>query len=401
MKIAKRMNLLGSETAFAVSAEASNLAATGKKIFPFHLGDINLPTPNSVIKAANNAVEEGKTGYCPSPGIPELRRVLAKDVGNSRGVKYNLDNVSIQPGGKPSIGKYIASMMEEGDSVLYPNPGYPIYESQIEFYKGIAIPYGYINTHEGLKLDFDAIESGIKKGAKHIFYNNYNNPTGASSSKDEIERLARLVIKNDMFLISDDAYFDTLYDGEPRSIVSYPGMYERTLTMYTFSKKFAMTGWRLGASVGPTKVIEQINRLNVNMESCTTHFVQYAGLAGLNAPEQETKYILNKLKNRRDALVQILNRLEGVEAHRPEAGFYIFPKITKLLKNTGFDSVEEFRKIVMRETGVSFCGRHHFGRPLENEKDHYIRLAFSGIGMDDLKEGMELFKNWIASNTKK
>ena len=214
------MNLLGSETAFAVSAEASSLAATGKKIFPFHLGDINLPTPNSVIKAANNAVEEGKTGYCPSPGIPELRRVLAKDVGNSRGVKYNLDNVSIQPGGKPSIGKYIASMMEEGDSVLYPNPGYPIYESQIEFYKGIAIPYGYINTPEGLKLDFDAIESGIKKGAKHIFYNNYNNPTGASSSKDEIERLARLVIKNDMFLISDDAYFDTLYDGEPRSIVS-------------------------------------------------------------------------------------------------------------------------------------------------------------------------------------
>ena len=401
MKIAKRMNLLGSETAFAVSAEASNLAATGKKIFPFHLGDINLPTPNSVIKAANNAVEEGKTGYCPSPGIPELRKVLAKDVGNSRGVKYNLDNVSIQPGGKPSIGKYIASMMEEGDSVLYPNPGYPIYESQIEFYKGIAIPYGYINTHEGLKLDFDAIESGIKKGAKHIFYNNYNNPTGASSSKDEIERLARLVIKNDMFLISDDAYFDTLYDGEPRSIVSYPGMYERTLTMYTFSKKFAMTGWRLGASVGPTKVIEQINRLNVNMESCTTHFVQYAGLAGLNAPEQETKYILNKLKNRRDTLVQILNRLEGVEAHRPEAGFYIFPKITKLLKNTGFDSVEDFRKVVLKETGVSFCGRHHFGRPLEDEKDDYIRLAFSGISMDDLKEGMELFKNWIASNTNK
>ena len=401
MKIAKRMNLLGSETAFAVSAEASNLAATGKKIFPFHLGDINLPTPNSVIKAANNAVEEGKTGYCPSPGIPELRKVLAKHVGNSRGVKYNLDNVSIQPGGKPSIGKYIASMMEEGDSVLYPNPGYPIYESQIEFYKGIAIPYGYINTHEGLKLDFDAIESGIKRGAKHIFYNNYNNPTGASSSKDEIERLARLVIKNDMFLISDDAYFDTLYDGEPRSIVSYPGMYERTLTMYTFSKKFAMTGWRLGASVGPTKVIEQINRLNVNMESCTTHFVQYAGLAGLNAPEQETKYILNKLKNRRDALVQILNRLEGVEAHKPEAGFYIFPKITKLLKNTGFDSVEDFRKVVLKETGVSFCGRHHFGRPLKDEKDDYIRLAFSGISMDDLKEGMELFKNWIASNTNK
>ena len=400
MKIAKRMDLLGSETAFAVSAEAANLAATGKKIFPFHLGDINLSTPNSVIKAANVAIEDGKTGYCPAPGIPELREALANDVGNARGIQYDIDNVSVQPGGKPSIGKYIAAMMEKGDSVLYPNPGYPIYESQIEFYKGIAVPYGYINTPEGLEMDFKAIEKGVENGAKHIFYNNYNNPTGASSSDNEIERLAKLVIKNDMFLISDDAYFDTLYDGEPKSIASYPGMYERTLTMYTFSKKFAMTGWRLGASIGPKKVIEQINRLNVNMESCTTHFVQYAGLAGLNAPKKETQDILDTLKQRRDTLVQILNGIDGVETHVPEAGFYVFPKITKLLNDTGFDSVEEFRKVVLKETGVSFCGRHHFGRPLETEKDFYIRLAFSGIHMSDLKEGMELFKEWIASNIK-
>jgi len=400
MKIANRMDLLGSETAFAVSAEASNLAATGKKIYPFHLGDINLSTPKSVIQAANKAIEEGKTGYCPAPGILELREALATDVGNARGITYDMENVSVQPGGKPSIGKYIASMMEKGDSVLYPNPGYPIYESQIEFYEGIAVPYGYINTSEGLKLDFKAIEKGVENGAKHIFYNNYNNPTGASSPKDEIERLANLVIENDMFLISDDAYFDTLYDGEPKSIASYPGMYDRTLTMYTFSKKFAMTGWRLGASIGPKKVIEQINRLNVNMESCTAHFVQYAGLAGLNAPKQETQDILDVLKGRRDVLVKILNEIEGVEVHMPEAGFYVFPKITKLLEYTGFDDVEKFRKVVLKETGVSFCGRHHFGRPLENEKDYYIRLAFSGIGLNDLKEGMKLFKNWIASNNK-
>ena len=400
MKIANRMDLLGSETAFAVSAEASNLAATGKKIFPFHLGDINLPTPKSVINAANNAINDGKTGYCPAPGIPQLREALAKDVGNARNIAYEIENVSVQPGGKPSIGKYIASMMEKGDSVLYPNPGYPIYESQIEFYRGIAIPYGYINTSDGLKLDFDAIEKGIKNGAKHIFYNNYNNPTGASSSEQEIERLANLVIENNMFLISDDAYFDTLYDGVPKSIASYPGMYERTLTMYTFSKKFAMTGWRLGASIGPKEVIEQINRLNVNMESCTTHFVQYAGLAGLNAPKEETQEILDTLKVRRDALVGILDGIDGVETHLPEAGFYVFPKVTELLKNAGFDSVEKFRKTVLKETGVSFCGRHHFGRPLESEKDLYIRLAFSGISLNDLKEGMELFKTWIASNTK-
>jgi len=400
MAIAKRMDLLGSETAFAVSAEAAKLASTGMKIYPFHLGDINLPTPSSIVSAANEAIKSGKTGYCPAPGIPELRKALGKDVGRARGLSYGIENVSIQPGGKPSIGKYIAAMMEKEDVVLYPNPGYPIYESQIEFYNGIAYPYGYVNTPEGLRLDFNAIKEGIKRGAKHIFYNNYNNPTGASSPVEEMECLAKLVVENDMFLISDDAYFDTLYDGTPKSIASLPGMYERTLTMYTFSKKFAMTGWRLGGAIGPEEIIEQITRLNVNMESCTTHFVQYAGVAGLNAPKSETQEILDRLQDRRDILVKILNGIEGVEAHMPEAGFYVFPKITDLLQKLGLNSVEEFRKVVLKETGVSFCGRHHFGRPLESETDSYIRLAFSGIGKDDLQEGMNLFRNWIDSNTK-
>jgi len=400
MDAAKRMDLLGSETAFAVSAEAAKLAETGMKIYPFHLGDINLQTPASVISAAKEAIRSGKTGYCPAPGIPELREALAKDVGNSRGINYKIDNVSIQPGGKPSIGKYIAAMMEKGDIVLYPNPGYPIYESQIEFYGGIAHPYGYLDNSSGLELDFSAIEKGIEKGAKHIFYNNYNNPTGASSSIEEMKRLADLVIQNDMFLISDDAYFDTLFEGTPRSIASLPGMKERTLTMYTFSKKFAMTGWRLGGAIGPSKIIEQITRLNVNMESCTTHFIQYAGVAGLNAPKKETQDILDKLRVRRDILVKTMNGIEGVEAHSPEAGFYVFPKITNLMKRTGFEKVEKFRKAVLEDTGVSFCGRHHFGRPLENESDSYIRLAFSGISKENLAEGMNLFQKWIESKTK-
>ncbi len=395
MSTAKRMDLLGSETAFAVSAEAASLASKGTKIYPFHLGDINLPTPKSVINAAQAAIEDGKTGYCPAPGIPELREALANDVGSARGLDYGINNVSIQPGGKPSIGKYIAAMMEKDDIVLYPNPGYPIYESQIEFYRGIACPYGYINTPEGLRLDFNTIENGIKRGAKHIFYNNYNNPTGASSPDEEIERLAKLVIDNDMFLISDDAYFDTLYDGTPKSIASLPGMYDRTLTMYTFSKKFAMTGWRLGGAIGPEKIIEQITRLNVNMESCTTHFIQHAGVAGLKAPKAETQEILDELQIRRDILVDILNSIDGIEAHKPEAGFYVFPKITDLMAQIGFNDPEEFRKTVLEETGVSFCGRHHFGRPLDNEPDYYIRLAFSGINKEDLQEGMDKLKTWI------
>lgn len=400
MKYAKQIKQLGTETAFAVSAQAKDWASKGNKVYPFHLGDLNMKTPPNIVEATMRAIQDGKTGYCPSEGILPLREALANDVGYRRGVDYNPENVAIQPGGKPTIGKFISAIMNPGDEVLYPNPGYPIYESQIEFYKGIACPYGYINTSDGLRLDFEAIESGIQKGAKHIFYNNYNNPTGASSPDEEIERLASLVIDNDMFLISDDAYFDTLYDGTPKSIASLPGMYERTLTMYTFSKKFAMTGWRLGGAIGPKNIIEQINRLNVNMESCTTHFIQHAGVAGLNAPKKETQDILDELQSRRDILVEILNGIDGVEAHMPEAGFYVFPKVTELLEETGFDDPEEFRKSVLNETGVSFCGRHHFGRPLENETDFYIRLAFSGISKGDLQEGMMKFKSWIESRRK-
>ena len=395
MKLADRMDCLGTETAFAVSAEASNLEAKGVKIYPFHLGDINLETPKTIRSAALEAIESGKTGYCPAPGILELRKALAEDVSNSRNVNYTSNNVSVQSGGKPVISKFIMSKMNPGDRVLYPNPGYPIYESQIEFHGGIAHPYGYLDTDDGLVLDFDSIEQGIKEGAKIIFYNNYNNPTGASSSISEMKKLAALCISNDLFLFSDEAYFDTLFEGESHSIVSMPNMRERSLILYTFSKKFAMTGWRLGAAIGPSDIIDEISRLNVNDESCTTHFIQHAGVAGLKGSQDEVKKIIRILKERRDLAISILKTIEGIEVHTPVAGFYLFPKITEAMKNRGFNDLEEFRKTALKETGVSFCGRHHFGKPLDNENEHYIRLAFSGISKSHLEEGLLRFKDWI------
>lgn len=285
--------------------------------------------------------------------------------------------------------------MNPGDRVLYPNPGYPIYESQIEFHGGIAHPYGYLDTDDGLVLDFDSIEQGIKEGAKIIFYNNYNNPTGASSSISEMKKLAALCISNDLFLFSDEAYFDTLFEGESHSIVSMPNMRERSLILYTFSKKFAMTGWRLGAAIGPSDIIDEISRLNVNDESCTTHFIQHAGVAGLKGSQDEVRKIIRILKERRDLAISILKTIEGIEVHTPVAGFYLFPKITEAMKNRGFNDLEEFRKTALKETGVSFCGRHHFGKPLDNENEHYIRLAFSGISKSHLEEGLLRFKDWV------
>ncbi len=394
--IAERMSRIGTETAFAVSLEAAQMAQQGIKIYPFHLGDMNIITPSNVMEAAIEAMKKGKTGYCPTAGIPELRAALAKAVGAARGLELGADNVSIQPGGKPTIGKFIMVAMNPGDKVLYPNPGYPIYESQIEFHGGVGLPYGYKEGRDGFILDMEAIRKGMKAGSKILIYNNYQNPTGASSPKEEMKELASLVVKHDLFVLSDEAYFEIRYSGEPVSITSLPGMAERTVILYTFSKKFAMTGWRLGAAVGPAKFIEYISKINVNDESCSNHFIQYGALAGLQGSNEGTARILAILKERRDVLVDLLNAIPGIRCFKPEATFYVFPNVTRAMKRKGVEDVEEFRKLCLRETGVSFCTRRHFGRPLPGETEQYVRFAYSGIDVPLIKEGMRKLAEFLA-----
>ncbi len=394
--IAERMNRIGTETAFAVSLEASELARRGKKIYPFHLGDMNIPTPPNVMEAAIDAMKKGKTGYCPTAGIPELREVLAKEMGESRHLKFTAENIAIQPGGKPTIGKFILTAMNPGDKVLYPNPGYPIYESQIDFHGGIGMPYGYKEGKDNFVLDMETIRRSIKDGAKILIYNNYQNPTGASSPKEEMKELATLAVKNDLTVLSDEAYFDIRYSGEPMSIASFPGMAERTVILYTFSKKFAMTGWRLGAAVGPAKFIEYIAKINVNDESCSNHFVQYGALAGLQGTMEGPDRILSALEERRDVLVGLLNTISGIQCFKPEATFYLFPNVTGAMKRKGIQDVEEFRKTCLQAIGVSFCTRRHFGRPLPGETEQYVRFAYSGIDVSEIKEGMAKLADFLA-----
>jgi aspartate aminotransferase len=396
LPIAERMSRIGTETAFAVSLEASQLAQKGMKIYPFHLGDMNIITPSNVMEAAVEAMKKGKTGYCPTAGIPELREAVAKDVGEQRRLKLTADNVSIQPGGKPTIGKFILASMNPGDKVLYPNPGYPIYESQIEFHGGTGLAYGYKEARDGFILDMEAIRKGVQAGAKILIYNNYQNPTGASSPPEEMEELAALAVKNDLFVLSDEAYFEIRYSGKSMSIASFPGMAERTVILYTFSKKFAMTGWRLGAAVGPAKFIAHISKINVNDESCSNHFIQYGALAGLRGSNEGPLGILSVLKERRDVLVDLLNAIPGVRCFKPEATFYLFPNVTAAMKRKKVGDVEDFRKLVLQETGVSFCTRKHFGRPLPGETEQYIRFAYSGIDVPMIQEGMKKLADFLA-----
>ena len=204
MKIARRIDRLGTETAFAVSALAREWAAKGNKVYPFHLGDINLSTPQNIVDAANRYIVDGKNGYCPSEGILPLREALSEDVGSKRGVSYTPENISVQPGGKPTIGKFIQAIMNPGDEVLYPNPGYPIYESQIEYHGGTAVPYRYEETNTGFIIDIEKMKSSLTKQTTALIYNNYNNPISAESTREEMEALAELAIQNDLWVLSDD-----------------------------------------------------------------------------------------------------------------------------------------------------------------------------------------------------
>jgi aspartate/methionine/tyrosine aminotransferase len=394
MRIADRISNLGTETAFAVSAEAATFASQGNRVFPFHLGDINLPTPSTVVDGAQKAIADGKTGYCPNAGIPQLREALAANIAASHNTDYTAENVVVQPGGKPTIGKFILTMMNPGDEVLYPNPGYPIYESQIEFNGGKAVPYGYVEGDTNFAIDFDTIERGVTDKTRLLILNDLQNPMGAESSPEELERLAELVRERNLYVLADEAYFDMRYAGKSTSFVEQPGMAERTVLLYTFSKKFAMTGWRLGASVGPKEIVDVIAKINVNDESCSNHFIQYGALAGLEGDQSEVQAILDTLEARRDATAVGLNAIEGIDTFIPNATFYLFPNVTELMEAKGLNDYEEFRRAALHATGVSFTNRLHFGREQPNEPNKYIRFAYSGIDVPDIEEGLGLYKAW-------
>jgi len=398
MKIAGRIKNLGTETAFAVSAEAANFAAGGNKVYPFHLGDMNIITPENIREATQKAMTDGKTGYCPAPGIPQLREALANNINATHQTNYAAENIAIQPGGKPVIGKFILAVMEPGTEVLYPNPGYPIYESQIEFHGGKAVPYNFSEGDSNFTLDIDSIEGLITPKTKIIIFNNLQNPTGAESSDDEIKKIAELAVKHDLYVLADEAYFDIRYEGKSRSILSFPGMEERTVILYTFSKKFAMTGWRLGAAIGPKNVIDIITKLNVNDESCSNHFIQYGAVEALTGDQSGPQNILKTLIERRDHTIKIVNSIPGMRCFNPHATFYLYPNVTEAMNIIGINDYHEFRKQVLENTGVSFCTRLHFGREIGEEKEKYIRLAYSGINVDQIEEGLGRLKSYIENH---
>ncbi len=394
LEFSNRLSKLGTETAFAVSEDANQFKSLGNTIYPFHLGDLNISTPKNIMDATEKAMRSGKTGYVQSAGIPELRSVIAQKTGEERNLSFDTDNVIVQPGGKPVISKFIQAIINKGDGVLYPNPGYPIYESQIDFHDGHSLPYGFIFENNRFIINREQIEQQIDHKTKIFIYNNNQNPVGMESSQEEMEWLAELCQKHDLWVLSDEAYFNIRYSGQSNSIASLPGMAERTVILYTFSKTYAMTGWRLGAAIGPKNIMKIISKLGVNDESCTNHFIQYGGIEALTGEQSEAVNIVETLKKRRDTLYNELKNINGIDVFKPDTTFYLFPDITDIYNKMGVKSYEEFRIKTLKQTGVAFCTREHFGTPHSTEDRKYIRFAFSGISEIEIIDGMKKLKNF-------
>lgn len=395
MKLARRLDNLGTETAFSVAQAAQEWKARGNTIYPFHLGDINVPTADHIIEAMNRAIAAGKTGYCPGPGIPELREALAEDIGTLRGMDISADNVVVTTGGKPVITKFLQAVMNPGEEVLYPNPGFPIYESQIDYLGGTAVPYQYVPTSDGFAIDLDHLRDSITDNTVAIIYNDLQNPISAESTPAEREAVAQLAQEHDLWVLSDEAYFETRYEGKSSSIAAIPGMAERTVILYTFSKKFAMTGSRLGCAVAPAELAKVFSTLNTNDESCTTHYVQWAGIEALRGPQHPVTDMLNVLRERRDAACELVNAVPGMSVAVPHSTFYLFPDVTETMDRLGYTSVGDFATAALQNTGVSFCTREHFGRRQPHEERQYIRLAYSGIDLPDIQGGLSKLREWI------
>jgi len=395
IQLADRVENLGVETAFLVAGKAATHAAAGNEVYPFHLGDMNLPTPPNIIEAAYKAMRDGKNGYTPNAGIPQLREALAAEFNTTRKTNYNIDNVAVQPGGKPVISKFLLALMNPGDEVLYPNPGFPIYESQIRFHGGMAVSYPIIPGEKNFSFDLNAIEEAITDRTKLLIVNDWHNPTSAECSAEDRKKIAEIAVKYDLTVLLDEAYFDVRYDGESVSLIREPGMMERSVILHTFSKKYAMTGWRVGAALGPKSIVDVIAKLNVNDESCTSHSNQYAACEALQGDQAGARKILTLLQERRDLTVEMLNSIEGINCYKPNATFYLYPDVTEAMKNAGYTGYQPFLDAVLKHTGVSMCARTHFGTPLLDEKRKYLRLAYSGIDKEMIDKGLTRLKTFL------
>ena len=367
IKIADSVGRLQTESAYAVLAKARALEAQGKNVIHLEIGEPDFPTPAHILEAGKRALDEGWTKYGPTPGLPNLREAIAAEIGQTRGVKVGVDNVCVVPGAKPIIFFTMIALIEPGDEVIYPDPGFPIYESMIRFLGGapVAIP---LIEKQNFSFDLNLFSERLSDKTKLVILNSPNNPTGGTIPEHDLAEMARLLRDRAVVVLSDEIYSRIWYDRPPKSIASFDGMLEKTVILDGFSKTYAMTGWRLGYGVMPVWLANAVNLLTVNSNSCTASFVQRAGLAALTGPQDAVTAMVKEFRVRRDAMVEALNRIPGFRCALPQGAFYSFPNITATGMSSG-----TIADLLLNEAGVACLNGASFGQYGQG----YLRFSYA------------------------
>jgi aspartate/methionine/tyrosine aminotransferase len=386
MKLADRANRMGTETAFEVLARARKLEAEGKKIIHLQIGEPDFTTPKNICDAAIKSIQHGDTHYTPAPGTMETRKAVADYVSRTRGLDFGWENVVVTPGGKPIMFFTILALIQKGDEVIYPNPGFPIYESMIGFAGGTPVPL-QLKEENNFNVDVKEFEKLVTDKTKLVIINTPGNPTGRTISREDIEKMADILKNRDVYILSDEIYSRILYDNaECFSISKVPGMKDKTIILDGFSKTYAMTGWRAGYGVFPKELVPIISKMMVNSTSCTNAIVQKACIEALTGPQDDVDKMVAEFKKRRGVIVAGLNSIKGFSCLTPDGAFYAFPNITK----TGYKSKELADKLLY-EAGVAVLAGTSFGKYGEG----YLRVSYANsieninLAIKQIKEFLE------------
>jgi aspartate aminotransferase len=386
LKLSTAMSRLGTETAFEVLAKARALEAQGKSVIHLEIGEPDFDTPAHIVEAAKRALDEGYTHYGPAAGLPELREAIAHEISTSRGISVQPDQVVVTPGGKPVMFYAILALCEAGDEVIYQNPGFPIYESMINFVGAKAVPLPLLED-KGFAFSIDDLKSRITPRTKMLVINSPANPTGGIIPPEDLKAIADLAVKHNFWVLSDEIYCRLLYEGAHTSIAAEPGMADRTIILDGFSKTYAMTGWRMGYGVMPLNLAPSIIKLMVNSNSCTASFSQRAGVAAITGPQDDVDRMRAEFRQRRDAVVAALNAIPGIRCELPKGAFYAFPNVS----GTGL-SEREIADRLLSEAGVATLAGTAFGEYGAG----YLRLSYAN-SMENLMEATRRIGQFVES----
>jgi aspartate aminotransferase len=387
LRLAERMSRLGTETAFEVLNKARALERQGKQIIHLEIGEPDFNTPENIVEAGIEGLRKGWTHYGPSAGLPELRQAIADCVSQTRAVKVSSDEVVVVPGGKPIIFFTMLALIDPGDEVIYPNPGFPIYESMIRYLDGRAIPIR-LREERDFSLDVGELASLITDQTKLIILNSPQNPTGGVLNRREIHDISEAIGDRNILVLSDEIYSRLIFDGEHYSIMSVPGFKDRTILLDGFSKTYAMTGWRMGYGVMRADLATQITRLMTNSNSCTASFTQVAGIEAIRGDQSSVEHMRSEFQRRRDVFVAGLNRIKGFSCRMPKGAFYVFPNITK----TGWKS-KKLADALLEEAGVACLSGTAFG----DFGEGYLRFSVAN-SLENLNKAQEQIDGWTKRN---